>query len=390
MKSKQLSYAPAELRPNFCGYAYPLIMQFQDALKKQIMLLCYNEPKSVSELSEELQTGYEYIQSAVDGLYQYKLLEKKDGKYTTLIPLIHLSKDFEATAVKNKLVWEKDIPKKIVELTYSLKDEISALDFYGNTFDIKYLNWIFFVMIYNKTQGKLRTYFSGKTDEVVVDDYAWRTQNFDASAIAYWKYADEHPEDDAPECKQRVECWSTFYNHIGDIGVNNVFDASPFPAGFDEKTGAVDYNRGRNIYITKDNIGLYLDLVKGADVEMNETNKKIVDEFIKHGVVVKNGEKLVPMVPVIPKDAMDKIEQLIFQKLTPLIKEIADEIGSKIEEILLPCLGDVKIRKDHFYSFWVSEFLNPREELFWYGMNVDGLEIPKDYNQSVAGMWITY
>ena len=67
---------------------------------------------------------------------------------------------------------------------------------------------------------------------------------------------------------------------------------------------------------------------------------------------------------------------------------LVNGLGDKVEKILLPSLGEVKVRKDHFYSFWICDFLNPREELFWYGMNVDGLEIPKDYNKSVAGMWI--
>lgn len=390
MKTKQLSYAPADIRPTYCGWAHPLMLQLQDEIKKQIILLCYDQPKSVSELSEELQTSYEYIQDAVNRLCQAKLMAKEDGKYTTIIPMFHLSKNFEATAIKNKLVWEKDIPKKIVELTYSLKDELCTMDFYGNTFDIKYLNWVLFVMIYNMTQRKLRSYFAGKTDEVIIDDYTWRTQNHDASSMASYKYTDEHPEKDAPECKQRVELWSTYYMHIGDIGIYNVFDASPFPTGYDTRTKKMDFYQGRNAYITEKNLSLYLDLVKDKEIEMNENNKKILEEFLNHGVVVMDGEKYKPMIPVIPKEIVDKGEKILLKALTPIIKEIADEIGPKIEEILVPCLGNNKTRKDHFYTYWICEFINPREELFWYGMNVDGLEIPADYNKSVAGMWITY
>ena len=96
------------------------------------------------------------------------------------------------------------------------------------------------------------------------------------------------------------------------------------------------------------------------------------------------------MIPVMKKEIGKKIEQIFSKALTPIIKEIADAIGSKIEEILLPSLGDVKARKDQFYSFWLETFIDPRDEVLWYGMNIDGLEIPKNYNQSVAGMWIAY
>ena len=390
MKSKQLSYAPADLRPHYCGYAHPLMLQIQDIFKKQIILLCYAQPKSVSDLSEELQTDYEYIQDAVNELCKNKILAKEEGKFLTQIPMFHLSKNFEATAIKNKLVWDRDIPKKIVDLTFSLKDEISSLDFYGNTFDIKYLNWVFLVMIYNITLSKLRTYFSDKTDEIVLDPDAWHTQHYNASVMISWKYADEHPEDDAPDCKQRNEIWSTYYTNIGDINVNNVFDASPFPSGYDKRSKNMDFLEGRNSYITSNNLAVYLDLVNGNEVEMNDNNKKILEEFLNHGVVIKDGEKLKPMIPVMKKEIGKKIEQIFSKALTPIIKEIADAIGSKIEEILLPSLGDVKARKDQFYSFWLETFIDPRDEVLWYGMNIDGLEIPKNYNQSVAGMWIAY
>lgn len=388
LKNKQLSYAPADIRPTYCGWAMPLMQQFQDAFKKQIALLCYDEPKSVSDLSEALQTGYEYVQDAVNSLCKEKLLSKTNGKYLTQIPMFHLRKTYEATSVKNQLAWELNLPKKIVELTYALKDELCALDFYGNTFDIKYLNWVFFVMIYNMMQRKLRTYFMDKTDEVVIDDYTWRTQNFDASSMMYYKFADEDPEKDAPKCKQRIDIWSTYYNHIGDIGVYNVYDASPFPKGYDVRQNTLDFETSRNVYINRENISIYLDLVKGLEIEQNDKNKKILEDFENCGVVIKEGNKIIPMIPVIPKDVVKQGEQIVYKSLNPLIQEIVDKIGDKVEKILLPSLGEVKVRKDHFYSFWICDFLNPREELFWYGMNVDGLEIPKDYNKSVAGMWI--
>lgn len=377
MKSKQLSYAPAEVNCHYCGYATPLILQFGDLIKKQIALLCYKEPKSVSDLCEELQTGYEYIQDAVNELCNTKVLIKEQGKYQTLLPMIHLSVNNDASYIKYKYIWENEIPKRIIELINGVKDELCSMDFYGNTFDIKYLNWVLFVMIYNMIQRKLRLYFSEKTDEVIIDNYSWRTNNFENSAFLTYKYADEHPEKDVPECDKTLKKWSTFYNYIGDIGVYNVFDSEPF-------------SMKRNEYFNSDNLFVYLDLVNGKPVEMNDKNKKIIDDFLEVGVVVKEGDRVKPMIPVIPKDVVEKGEQIMFKALSPLIKEMAESLGDKIEEIILPSLGEVKTRKDHFYSFWKADFVNPRQELFWYGMNVEGLEIPKDYKKSVAGMWITY
>ena len=400
MKNKQLSYAPADLRITYCGCAKPLMNELQDLLKKQIVLLCYDEPKSVSDMTEQLQTGFEYILNAAEALTNAKVLKKENGKYLTLLPIIHLSKNFEATALKNKFVLENEIPKKIVEMTYSLKDELLALDFYGNRFDIKYLNWIFFVMIYNMIQRKLRSFYSDKTDEVVIDNYAWRTSNFDYSASISYKYADENPEKTAPECQKRVEYWSTYYMQIAGINVNNVYDAKPFPDGYDQKKHYKDICGGRNGYINAGNLDFYLNLVKAAQngtntkaqLNLNEQTQKLLTDFENKGVVVikKEGqiEVVIPMIPVISKEVLQKGEAIVYKALTPIIKELSEKIGTKIEELLVPCLGNVKTRKDHFYTFWLQDFINPREELFWYGMNVAGLEIPEDYNKSVAGMWI--
>ena len=93
--NKQLSYAPAEFQISYCGYASPAMKQMQDLIKKQLALLCYDEAKSVDELSEALQTRREFIQDAVDSMTRIKMMKQIDGKYLTLFPMLHLKKNFE-------------------------------------------------------------------------------------------------------------------------------------------------------------------------------------------------------------------------------------------------------------------------------------------------------
>lgn len=390
MKSKQLSYAPAEISSQYCGKAFPLMRELNDIFKKQILLLCYDSAKSVSEISEELQTGYEYVQSAARDLCNMKILRKQeDGKYITLLPMITLRKNIESTIVKYKTIWEQNFPKKINDSLFGLKDKIKALNFYGNDFDIKYLNWFLYILVDGITWDTILSYFSSKTDEVVIDREQAITEHYNSSALLTYNYVDEHPEKDFEKAEKRVEKWSTYYMHYGEIQVNNVFDATPFPDGCDEKTHYKNYSKGRNGYITQENLPLYLKLVNEKNYVPSEDEKKIIDSFIEHGVIVteKNG-KYKPMIPVFNKESFEELKRLISSVITPIAKEIAETIGAKIEELLLPCLGNVKERKDHFYCFWISNFLSPREELFWHGLNVEGLEIPEDYNKSVAAMWI--
>ena len=146
---KQLSYAPAEFQVSYCGWASPAMREMNGIFRQQLALLCYDQAKSVEELSESLQTPYEYIQDALDSFCKAKMMKKIDGKYLTLFPMLHLKKNYEAGLLCYKFSEEHEIPKKINDILFSLKDKIAALDFYGNDFNLSYLNWFLYTIDYS-------------------------------------------------------------------------------------------------------------------------------------------------------------------------------------------------------------------------------------------------
>ena len=93
---KQLSYAPAEFSISYCGWASPAMREMHGVFRQQLALLCYDEAKSVAELSKALQTPREYILDAVEAFCNQKMMKKVDGKYLTLFPMLHLKKNYEA------------------------------------------------------------------------------------------------------------------------------------------------------------------------------------------------------------------------------------------------------------------------------------------------------
>ncbi len=384
--NKQLSYAPADLRVSYCGWASPAMQQMGDLFKKQLCLLCYEEAKSVEELSQALQTGTAYIQDAVEALTRLKIMKKMDGKYLTSFPMLPLNKNYQAGALNYKLVQEKEIPAKINDLLLSLKPAISRLDFYGNDFDLSYLNWFLYTVLNNCILSQLRSYYSDKTDQIVLNKNAWQSKDYDFSLCASFIYADEKIEDDKLE--KRLDKISTYYNRLGAIQVNNVFDATPFPTAFDEEKSSFNKREGRNLYLTLENIDFYLNLVKGINRDFTEEEEKCLKDFEKNGVVEKTREGYKPMIPVFSEDTYYEVEKLINKAVIPIVKEIAEAAEDKIEKLLLPELGGVKERIDQFYTFWLCYFLSPIQELYWYGMNVEGLLIPQDYSRSVAGIYI--
>ena len=90
--NKELSYAPAEFQISYCGWASPAMRVMHGVFKQQLALLCYDQAKSVEELSEALQTPTEYILDAVDSFCNEKMMKTVDGKYLTLFPMLHLKK----------------------------------------------------------------------------------------------------------------------------------------------------------------------------------------------------------------------------------------------------------------------------------------------------------
>ena len=384
---KQLSYAPAEFRVSYCGWASPAMREMHGIFRQQLALLCYDEAKSVDELSEALQTPREYIQDAVDSFCNVKMMKKIDGKYLTLFPMLHLKKNYEAGLLCYNFSEKHEIPKKINDLLFSLKDKIAALDFYGNDFDLSYLNWFLYTVTDNCMISEFRSYYSEKTDEVIMSNSDWRTHNYDFSLCASYNYADENIEDDHLE--KRVSQTSTYYQHLGNYRYNNVFDFKPFPCSFEENAiGMGTSEMGRNRYLTSGNIDFYMNLVKGINREFTEEEKKCLEDFEKHGVVEKCGESYKPMIPVFTEEVFSELEKIITRAVIPIVKEIAQATDKAMEEIMLPEMRGVKERIDQLYVFWLCSFLSPRQELYWYGMNVEGLEIPKDYKASAAALYI--
>ena len=384
---KQLSYAPAEFRVSYCGWASPAMREMHGIFRQQLALLCYEEAKSVEELSEALQTPCEYIQDAVDSFCNVKMMKKIDGKYLTLFPMLHLKKNYDAGLLCYNFSEKHEIPKKINDLLFSLKDKIAALDFYGNDFDLSYLNWFLYTVTDNCMISEFRSYYSEKTDEVIMSNSDWRTHNYDFSLFASYNYADENIEDDHLE--RRLSQTSTYYQHLGNYRYNNVFDYKPFPCSFEENAlGMGTSEMGRNKYLTSGNIDFYLNLVKGINREFTEEEKKCLEDFEKHGVVEKRGNSYKPMIPVFTEEVFSELEKIITRAVIPIVKEIAQATDKSMEEIMLPEMRGVKERIDQLYVFWLCSFLSPRQELYWYGMNVEGLEIPKDYKASAAALYI--
>lgn len=372
MSDKQLSYAAAEMQVSYCGNCYNSMRLLKDKIYKHIVLLCYKEPKKLEQLCQDLQTGSEFIKDALADLQREGLLEKNEELYSTKFPMFHEYNEFRATEVVNKILLKNNIPQRINDMLLSKKKEISELDFYGNNFDIKYLNGFLYAIVNELLMEKIRAFYLDKTDEIVIDKKYWQTQNYDFSHKIMYRYPDEKPAEQT--ATNRLDSTNGYSTYIGDILVNVAFD-------LEEESKRIGFLDAKNILT-------YLKLAENPAANLDENESDYVKALVENGVLAKNGEGYVPMIPVLTESVLREIKKLLEKEVIEFAKEIVGDAGNEVEAILLPELYGKKSRIDQFYVFWLCYLLSPLQELNWFGMNQGGFELPKDFNKSVLGIYI--
>lgn len=394
--NKQLSYAPAEIDINFNNGGWAAYYQSKTLLNRQIMLLCYENPKSIEELSEILEVAGEYIYDAVSGMAKDKLLSEEDGKYYTTFPMFSKYEIRKAKLESNKAILEAGLPKKFDELLDSLKDRIISVDFYGNNFNWKYLKWVIYKFASDRLGNLLQQVYIQKTDEVVIDRNSMSTQNYSYGVIGEYKYADDTIYEQMEDVKETLTfyTWSFYDFSVQDYGwVQRVFmDAKPFPASWGWEDNKYHPEKSRGDYIKISDVSLIFQLIENPAKALNENEKKAAEEMLSHGVlneVIIDGKKAYkPAIPVFNKKAVQEINIILEEALKPVALEFAKTICERIEKILLPSMYGRKERLAQFYIYWLDCYFGPTKEFFWYGINKDGFEIPMDYSKSSAAMYL--
>ena len=111
----------------------------------------------------------------------------------------------------------------------------------------------------------------------------------------------------------------------------------------------------------------------------------MVANFLKHGLLKKENEKLIVQLPIFKREIYREICNLISTEIKPLAEQYTDKVSTGIEKLLLPY-----VRKDLLSNFiyWDMQiFLQQMGSLFYYGWD-KVLAQPKDYSKSSAGLYI--
>lgn len=383
-KTGTFSYAPAEVQW-FWGYqgAEPQEIMHGSKMAPQVMVLCRQEAKTVNEIADEMGVAPIYLEEVIDKMVAKSLLvEQGKGKYIANCCVFPQEVYMKARLMANEAFHENEFPKRVTEKLLVLKDFITELDFYGNTFDYGYLMWYLYVVAGDclgvAGTNKYLEKYKGKIADEAERKYRLTMQYvLPEEKMNYSLYG-----------KMRVKSWSNLHQQFstadyGALEFANNYDVEPFPV--QRTNGVLEWNSGRDFWVDGTNISLLMTLADNPTKELTVHEQAKAADFLNKGILKKDGDRLVVQLPIFTRTIERKIWRLVYDAMAELALEYAEIVGNAVEEMLLPY-----VRKDLMSNFihWdMRMFFQGIGELFYYGWD-SVLEQPEDYERSAAGLYI--
>lgn len=375
------AYAPAEVNW-FWGYSAmkPSLLMDSSKICPQVMVICRSEAKTVNELADEMGVAPLYLEEIIEKLIKEGLLiSPSKGKYLANHCIFPRQRYIEAKLLACDIFHDEGYAEKINNILFRLKDKITALDFYGNDFDYSYLLWILYAAAtFNFGSCGKNHYIKkhGVKDEVersyrMTMHYLLADESFDNSVWEKFK-------DRGWSCLTQDFTTSEY----GKIEFLNNYELEPFPNDNDDDN---DWRRGRDRWVDGNNIALLVALSEKPDKKLSVHEETMAADFLKNGLLKKDGDKLIVQLPIIRRETYNKICNIINAEIKSLAEEFADTVSKRIEKILLPY-----VRKDLMSNFihWdMLMFLQLTGTMFHYGWD-KVLAQPEDYSRSAAGLYI--
>lgn len=375
------AYAPADVSW-FCGFSAMNAIFVMDSSKicPQVMVICRSEAKTVNEIADEMGVAPLYLEDMIEKMISANLLvSPAKGKYIANHCIFPREKYVEADVYACDIFHDEGYAEKIIDILLSLKDKITALDFYGNDFDYGYLMWILYVIAGDFFGIHGRDHYIGKYS---IKDEAERKYRL----TMQYTLPDE-TFDGSMQSRLRAVSWSNLHqdfttSEYGKIAFVNDFETEPFPDDNDDET---DWRRGRDKWIDGNNIALLVALSEDPDKKLSVHEEAMAADFLKKGLLKKEDGRLIVQLPIFRREIYIEIRNLVSAEIKPLAEEYADKVGAGVEKILLPY-----VRKDLMSNFihWdMRMFFQQICSLFDYGWD-KALTKPEDYSRSAAGLYI--
>ena len=375
------AYAPADVNW-FGGYSArkAFLLMGSSKICPQVMVICRSEAKTVNEIADEMGVAPLYLEEIIEKMISTSLLvSPAKGKYIANHCIFPREQYTKADIYACDIFHDDGYAKKINDVLLSLKDKITALDFYGNNFDYSYILWILYVIAGDFFGIHGKNHYIAKYN---IKDEAERKYRL----TMHYTLPDE-TFDTSIRSRLRTANWSNLHqdfttSEYGKIEFVNDYEYEPFPNDNNDET---DWLKGRDKWIDGNNIVLLVALSENPEKKFSVHEEAVVADFLKNGLLKKENDKLIVQLPIFRREIYNEICELVSAEIKPIAEEYADKVGVNVEKILLPY-----VRKDLMSNFihWdMRMFFQQTCSLFYYGWD-KALAQPEDYSKSAAGLYI--
>ena len=125
----------------------------QTLLAKNIAIVAYEKPVTITEIASALGVSADYIEDIIDEMMKTRVIEKSGNKYQTNFPI------FDGTQMNDifhgNLAIAKEKSGKIFDMLYNLKDDIQNLGFHGCNKEFESLLPMLISIVCKETKGNL-------------------------------------------------------------------------------------------------------------------------------------------------------------------------------------------------------------------------------------------
>ena len=367
------SYAPAQVGM-WGGYGIPDYWNnISDQMTKQIFVCCGNESKSIKEIADEIGCAPVYFEEKLQYLVDNKFLkETTNGKYITDFCVLPASvwnnNGYEVAKVYSEL------GREVTELIKENERKFREFEFYGNDMPFGELLWYLYFVFSDALEIKMKEKNSPRWKDKVPADNGKGYRICCSYILPDENY--EPKETETPKAS-----WSNLHKTFSTtnykwVMYGNIFECKPFG--------------DRDNVFGEGNIDLFMRLFDNPKLELTETEKYKVAEFIKRGYLKEKDGGLYPTMPIVPWRINREITNLAIEFCDEVAEKYVDKINKISEETLLPY-----IRKDLLeeYVNWVlpGNFFTI-QYLYGYAMsdNTSDLAIPEDYDNTSLATYLTY
>ncbi len=378
------AYAPADVTW-FGGYNAKEAFLLMDTSKiyPQIMVICRNEAKTVNEIADEMGIAPVYMEELLEKMRKVSLLRSPArGKYQANCCVFPEDVYARAKLAACDMFHDNGFGEKITNALLALKDKITALPFYGNHFDYRYLLWILYVEACEgfgeygtkRYKEKYNDRFPDEAERTyrVTMEYTLPDETFDSSVYD----------------RLRTKGWSCLHNEFmspiyGRVQYVNNFECEPFPNESDDVID--DWRRGRDFWLDETNVFLLLELSENPQKPLTVHEEEQAAQMLERGLLKKERDGFAVQLPIFSKDTYNKIAAMIRDATQDLAYAYADLVGEAVENELLPY-----VRRDQMSNFihWdMTMFFRQLDSLFYYGWDTV-LAQPEDYGTSAAGLCV--